>query len=408
MAFPANPEVLSADWTPTQLVHREPERHAARALLLAAEGSGLRAIGPLVVEGPPGSGTSALIRVLARDVQEDVRRRSGVVPRILPVRVRWSTGTTGVAAHLLQQFDEGFRAQGFSVAEIMAGVLRRAQREGRPLIVVLDDVAPGAPDLIPIVHALRHPERFLPEGVEHAVPCFILVATASEAEGFRRGWTRSGGVFLGPIRLSEYRPLELREIVFDRARRTLGMAPEEALVGSIVHRSLSEGRGASRAIELLRDALHPQVESVAATAGILAVPPTLFLEPRMAEALAGACASGPASLGDLRAWEERLALKDGVPPLAPTTLWRRLVRLEQAGIVRREVRSGGPGGSHSTIRLLRPASHLAEITHPPMGTPRGFEGRPGGGLRPGPGRAWGPARFPVGPGARPGPRPPVT
>ena len=49
-----------------------------------------------------------------------------------------------------------------------------------------------------------------------------------------------------------------------------------------------------------------------------------------------------------------LAQEQGARPLPTTTLWRRIVRLEQAGYVRREIRPGGSGGTLSLVRVLTP------------------------------------------------------
>jgi hypothetical protein len=56
----------------------------------------------------------------------------------------------------------------------------------------------------------------------------------------------------------------------------------------------------------------------------------------------------------VRRLEARYARESGGEPLPPTTLWRRIVRLEQAGYVRREVRPGGVGGTRSLVRLMAP------------------------------------------------------
>jgi hypothetical protein len=411
MAFPANAEVLAANWSPPSLTHREGALRTAHALLVGGEEAPPHPATPLLIEGPAGSGTSALARCAARELQETYRHRTGSPARIVAVRVRGCAGTTGVAERLLQAFDEGFRGPGFPVAEILAGFLRRAQREGRAVVVVLDDVAAGVPDLQPVLRALLAPERFLPEGVERAVPLHLIVAASGPAEAFRRSWERIGGTFLGPIRLSEPSATELRAIVKDRAARALGSAPPEELLGRVVHATLEEGPSVRRAIERLREALlPPSVESVTTRAERREIP-ELQLEPRIAEALAGACAAGPTTLSELRAWEAKLARRAGERPLAATTLWRRLVRLEQEGFLRRDVRSGGPGGSHSTIRLIRPAAHLPQLSRR-TGTPPAFGGWGGPPVAPpvrpvpGAGATLAP-RF-VGPARAPGPRPPGT
>jgi hypothetical protein len=122
----------------------------------------------------------------------------------------------------------------------------------------------------------------------------------------------------------------------------------------VVARSLREGRGIGRALDLLRrELLGPTLQR--------GVPTSLTLdstrapvEPRILAALERATRGRPATLGEIRAWEERLAAQEGARPLPATTLWRRMVRLQAAGVIRRDVRPGGPGGTRSTIELVGP------------------------------------------------------
>ena len=171
-----HPEILASEFAPPVLVGRSTE--------LARAGRELGEPWPdrappwsLTIVGPPGSGTSALARAAARRLVESIRRsRRGGPPLLATVRVRWCRGAQGVAATLLQHVDEGFHQQGFAVAEIIAGLLRRLARDDRPAVFVFDDIAPSAPDLSPIWRALARPDRFLPEGAPDAPPVWVLLA----------------------------------------------------------------------------------------------------------------------------------------------------------------------------------------------------------------------------------------
>jgi hypothetical protein len=350
----SHPVVLTPDWLPPVL----PDRANELAELAERLGDPYPTAPPpwiAAVVGPSGSGTSATARLAARRVVEALHREGrGVEPALVRVRVAGATGTQGVAAGLLRGLDSGFEPRGFPVAEILAGFLRRIAREHRPAVVVLDDIGPDAPDLSPIVRALIAPARFLPEGEEVAPRTWTILAGRVEAEA---AWTRLHRAGLPRTARVSLRPLEpavVRAIVLDRATRALGHAPPTELIDRLVERCHREGRGVSRALDLLRrELLGPSiVRPNAPAAGPGNDWPSV--EPRVLAALERATRGRSASLAEIRAWEVRLASEEGVRPLPATTLWRRMVRLQAAGVIRREVRPGGPGGTRSTIELVGP------------------------------------------------------
>lgn len=369
MSFPEHAEVLAADWMPPTLLGRERALEAARNRLEPADPSGPT---PLVVIGPAGSGTSAVALRAARAYSDRRRRADGIRPRVVAVRVRWCAGSTGVAAELLRHFDDGFHERGFSTSEILAGFLRRALREPLPLVVVLHDVSAGAPDLGPIVRALCRPRQFLPEGVDAAPVERLLLAGTSTGPGLSGPLGELSGSGSGAVVLDPYSAEDLSAILTDRATRALGTPPSAGLVERIVRHAQLEGRGAARAIELLREELLGEAApSFGALSTSRASHPVLTVERAMLDALAQACARGPVEVASLRALADRLAVAQGARSMPVTTFWRRLVRLEQAGLISREVRSGGPGGSRSKVRLLRPVRSWGPIRDP-QGIRRGF------------------------------------
>ncbi len=308
-----------------------------------------------VVAGPSGSGTSTVARRAAREAADRIRRSAPAsLPRVLSVRAAGLRGTHGVAAALLQRFDPGFDGRGFPVAEIVAGVLRRIRRDPRPTIVLLDDVEVGGPALGPIVRACSDPDRFLPEGESGLPPLWTIVAGSSEGLATALDGAAPGSP-LGPfLELRPYSEPALREIVRDRAERALGRAPPPSLVSTVVARSIEDGGGSRRAVDLLRRELlggrgRPRREGPeAGPEGRIPV------EPRVVRAIGGASGGVAARLGEVRRLEARYALEEGARPLPATTLWRRIVRLERAGYVRREIRTGGQGGTRSVVRVLTP------------------------------------------------------
>lgn len=345
-----HPEVLADDWLPPNPFGREPETDEVVRRLDPPRPS---APPPWVVAvaGPSGTGTSTVARRAAREVAHRLREGTGSVPRVLPVRVAALRGPHGVATALLRQFDPGFEGRGFPTAEIVAGVLRRLRREARPAVVVLDDVAVGGPELGPLVKAFAEPDRFLPEG-EHGLPPLWTIL-AGTAEGLVSAVSGSGPrVSTGPfVRLTGYDEPTLRAIVRDRAERSLGGPAPESLVRTVVARAIADGGGARRAFEILRRELLGFRRTVEPGPSRVA---RVLVESHLVEAIGRASRDSLARLGDVRRWEVRLARQGSQRPLPTTTLWRRIVRLERAGYVRREIRTGGPGGTLSLLRVLTP------------------------------------------------------
>jgi hypothetical protein len=348
------PSVLTPDWLPPVLSGRAAEL----AELSERLGDPYPARPPpwvASVVGPSGSGTSAVARLAARRLLESIQRESqSAPPALVRVRVADTPGVHGVASALLQGLDSGFEPRGFPVAEIVAGFLRRLARDGRAAVVVLDDVGAGAPDLRPVLRALLAPARFLPEGVEVAPMLWTIVAGNIAAEASwsrleRIGLPRQSRVVLPPPDATT-----VRAAVSDRAARALGRPAPTELIERVVGRALREEHGIGRALELLRrELLGPTTGRPAGAVSLLGTP-KVPVEPRILAALERATRGRPATLGEIRDWEVRLAAQEGARPLPATTLWRRMVRLQAAGVIRREVRPGGSGGTRSTIELVGP------------------------------------------------------
>jgi hypothetical protein len=351
-----HPEVLSPEYVPPVLVGRSAELvQLARWL---APGSAFAALPPVAaVAGPAGSGTSAVARVAARRQLEALRREQPPAPPLIAtVRVRTCRGAQGVAAGLLQALDEEFRPRGFHTAEILAGFVRRLRREQRSAVVVLDDVGLAAPDLSLVFRAFTQTGRFLPEGVDDAPGLSLIVAGRSEAVALW-GHAATAGVPVDRVlRLGAYGERELRAIASDRVGRALGRPAPEGMVARVAARAARDPSGATRLIGLVRRELLGREVVVAPAQPRGAGSPALLIEPHFVDAIVRATAGTTAELGEIRSWEARLARTDGRRPLPATTMWRRILRLEAEGLVRRSIRPGGDGGTRSTLELLRPVS----------------------------------------------------
>ncbi|MGD0249709.1 MAG: NB-ARC domain-containing protein [Thermoplasmata archaeon] len=349
-----HPEVLADDWLPPVPLGRQ---HEVDEVVRRLDPPVPRAPPPWVVGvcGPSGSGTSVVARRAAREVADRIRAGiSASSPRILWVRVSTTRGAHGVATALLRRLDDGFDGRGFPAVEILAGFLRRIRREGRPTVLVLDDIGVSATDLVPALRALGAPDRFLPEGESGLPAVFTIVAGRPEALD-RLDAALAGQFPFAPfIPLAPYSDRVLTAIVQDRAERALGrpVAPER--VASIVARAVEEGGGARQAVVLLRRSLlgssfgpYPPFSIASGHSGV-------SIEPRVVRAIGVATGGVAAHLGEVRRLEAELARSQGLRPLPTTTLWRRIVRLEAAGYVRREIRAGGNGGTQSLVRVLTP------------------------------------------------------
>lgn len=62
-------------------------------------------------------------------------------------------------------------------------------------------------------------------------------------------------------------------------------------------------------------------------------------------------AVGPITVGEVRRRAEVRCVELGIRAPTQARLCRHLVALERKGVVRREVRIGGPGGTHATVSL---------------------------------------------------------
>jgi hypothetical protein len=359
----AHPEVLALDWVPPVLNGREAETAEVVRRLDAP-----RPVAPppwmVAVVGAPGSGTSAVARRAAREVADRLRAdRPGPPPRVLAVRVAGRRGTHGVATALLQLLDDGFDGRGFPVAEILAGTLRRLRREGRPTVLVLDDIRVGGPDLAPLLRAIGEPDRFLPEGEVGLPPTWVVLGGTPDAVGSVDRSLRSAFSIRPFVPLPPYEARELAAIVRGRLERAVGPGVPIEAVGAAVERALEDGGGATRALEILRRRLLGHAlrsEGFFPTSARCQVP----VETHVVRAIGAASRGTSARLADVKRWEAALAREHGVRPLPATTLWRRIVRLEQAGYVRREIRPGGVGGTLSVVRLLAPIDEWVTVPTP--------------------------------------------
>ncbi|HEV2230654.1 MAG TPA: hypothetical protein VGS18_00500, partial [Thermoplasmata archaeon] len=162
---------------------------------------------------------------------------------------------------------------------------------------------------------------------------------------------------------------DLASLLADRSGRALGRPAPEQWFQALLRRVALHRLNASGAMSLLRRELagaDPVVEYFGCDRGPRATGP---IEPHLLAALERVAEHHHATIAELKEWESELARKEGVAPLPTTTFWRRIVRLESAGVVHRAVRTGGAGGTRSIVELLQPVSALWNASGRPD-TPR--------------------------------------
>jgi hypothetical protein len=352
MDLPSCPPCLHPNWCPPYpAVRAELLRHLER-ILTERDSTPEAARSSAAIVGPAGSGRTTFALLAARRWADAMRRRGCALPRIARVRIPDCRGTAGVAAALLRHLDPGFGARGFPIAELLAGFLRRLAREGRGAIAILDDIGPDAPDLTPVRRALLRPKSFLPEGDAGIPPTALLLVGRPMRPSDRR--ERPGRTDDPPPPAVELRPYtveELREILTDRLARLgrpEGTGPDARAIAA---RAWTDVAPATRAIELLREALGDRDPVLRRPTGANPGGSLAWAERRLLRALLATCGERPTELTEIRRREALYARREGAKPLAATTFWRRIVRLEETGLLRRAIRSGGPGGTRSVIRL---------------------------------------------------------
>ena len=368
-----HPEVLSLDWLPPVALGREPEWNRARLRLLAGLASGSPA--RVAVVGPRGSGTSTVARLAARAAFQELRHSSEPDRPILAmVRAGRVRGAQGIATELLHHLDPGFTGKGFHTTEILAGFLRRLRRERRPAIVVVDDLGPGLGDLRPLLAAFSQPDRFLPEGEDGMPPLALVLAGSTDGRGIwdearKRGWEPGDTVVL-----ASYTSGSIERLVRDRTVRAFGRSPPDAWMNRLLDQVRAVGENARLALEVLRRRLSAPAAPVALPLSVEGPIRLPVLEPPLLAALVRAGRQRQATVAQLRRWEAEFAESHGIQPLPATTFWRRIVRLESVGLVHREVRTGGAGGTRSVVELLRPLTAPTGLE--PRGTLPGAEWSP--------------------------------
>ena len=312
----------------------------------------------VVLEGPRGAGTSTLAGELVGQVKRTWQRGSREDPVVVQVDVSSLNHTKGdpsrgVATAILRKFNVDFSPAGYPTGQVAQWALRRISVQTRPVIVWLDQVHENTRIMAEALEPLLEPERFMETGAEFP-PILVVVSgtgkanLGSWAEGHPTKW----------IHIPLLPRSVLEEIVVERARG-LGCEISPGAVSKVLDIMVTLGRGLSIMGEIL------QVSVVQATekSGRAITPSDIIssrvrargkanrraLEVRVLEVIREA--GGQVTMGELMEQVTRDLTQTGEAHRTASTLRRLAVRLEQLGLVERQVTLGGEGGTHSTLSL---------------------------------------------------------
>ena len=348
--------VVERTWRAPVLVARE-ELLASqqRAVLSALQREGRVA---LSVVGPRGSGTTTVAEcAVATFSGQFFGRRFPLVLRVDASQCR----TPGLLVKaLFHQVDPLFRGQGASSEFLSMLLLRRLRTLGRPTVVWLDQ-AHSSGESGRVVRALARPQEILPEGIA-GLPSMLVVVSGD------RDFVPEG---VEAVRTT-VRPLQgpdLIEAIRTRVALAFHLPPGLEILRAWADLVVARGWGLAMVGDLLgeagaraetRGSLRVELEDVA-------LPRDLPRHGANAEGFEEAlldvlrAAKGPSAVGELRRSLIARCGEVGIRAPTPARLWRHLVGLERKGLVRREVRLGGAGGSRTLVALTEGAStaHLS-------------------------------------------------
>jgi cell division control protein 6 len=132
-------QLLSIDYVPENLPHREPElRKLAQSFktLIASPG---QASQKFIIEGPVGTGKTAVTKRFADQMVKAATRR-GIQLHKLHINCRVSKSTYLVYLRMLREFKPRFPRRGHSPEEILQMVVEVLDEEDRYLLLILDEL----------------------------------------------------------------------------------------------------------------------------------------------------------------------------------------------------------------------------------------------------------------------------
>lgn len=365
-----DPRALARGWTPPTLPSRGEVLSDLETRAFSVLTPGARAA--VSISGPCGSGTSSIGEWLVATAKDRLTR-PGVkgVPLVLRIDTSAHRSQGALVTALFREIDPAFEGRGSSTEFLGLLFLRRLRTLARPTVLLFDQIGAKA-DLQRVLGPLVQPDRTLPEGTV-GLPAMLIV-TAGASDGVPEG-VEALRTALPPL-LGH----DLRQAIMTRANLAFNAPPSLEAVEAIASLSISRGWGLSMVGELLAEAGRRaearrgrwlEVEDVA-------LPATLPRAGRDASSFEAVLlevlrtAKGTVAVGNLRYQLDAACSDKGIRTPTQTRLWRHLVGLERMGILRRELRRGGRGGTSCLVSL-------AATPEAPHQAPA--EARPGRGTR---------------------------
>lgn len=346
-----DPRALGRLWVPPTLVGRDDLLSGLETWVFSGLTPGSRVA--LSLSGPHGAGTSAVAaRLIGLAKGRLVRPGSKGVPLVLRADATLVRTPSTLVTAFFRGIDPDFSGKGASSEFLTLLLLRRIRTIGRPTIIWVDQVPAKTGELGRVLGALAQPSRTLPE-VPEGLPTMLMI-TSGASDPFPEG-VETLRTPLAPLLGND-----LRRAITVRANAAFAAPASPEAVAAIADLSVARGWGLSMVGELLAEAGRRvevrggrwlEVEDVDLPTNLPRGPsdPEGF-EAILLEVLRAGKA--PVSVGHLRSALTEACSVRGTRIPTPARLWRHLVRLELKGILLREVRLGGRGGSMTLLRFL--------------------------------------------------------
>lgn len=241
-------EKLDFDYVPEELPHREDVlTELTRTFRSVATGAKAQHAS---LEGPVGSGKTALARRFVADFREAVRKHSGRTLLTCYVNCRTDRTDTLALLTILRSLDKAFPDRGFSAGEMLDALRRNLERKEADMVVILDEadvLLKGTPKSGPS-ELLYHLSRWGTEGGKRQVS--TITASQHDIFGLLDEATASSYP-RNRIVLDPYGPEAMQAIVDQRVKLAMqpGTVPEP--VAGLIADIAGEVGDARRAIQLL-------------------------------------------------------------------------------------------------------------------------------------------------------------
>ena len=342
--------ILERAWQAPTLIGREELLSSLERASLSLSAGGA----PLAVSvfGPRGSGSSAVAaHVVATAMERLTQPGSKGTPLLLRADASACRSSSALVSALFREVDPGYDGRGASTEFSALLLLRRLRTMARPAIVWADQVEAKAAHVDRVMGLLAHPERLLPEGAA-GLPTMLVVAS-----GERNVLPEDASVVRTVLAPPQAR--DMCRAIMTRANLAFTTLPSLEAVEAIASLSISCGWGLSMVGELLAEAGRRaearggrwlEVDDVTLPANLArAGRDGSSFEALLLEVLRAT--AGATTVGKLRRALDARCQETGVRQPTQARMWRHLVGLERKGVVRREVRMGGPGGSRTLVHL---------------------------------------------------------